>query len=102
MAVPVIGVDDGQRHHLHIDRPSRVLACCCWPDLVVHLGDNAMTTEISSRKMLEELIDSCETLEHYLDAVWAQRAQTTPASSTGWPYQASAGIEQPSKLRKIK
>jgi hypothetical protein len=61
-----------------------------------------MTTEISSRKMLEELIESCETLEHYLDAVWAQRAQTTPASSTGWPYQPSEGVEQPSKLRKIK
>ena len=52
--------------------------------------------------MLEELIDSCETLEHYLDAVWAQRAQTTPASSTGWPYRASSGVEQPSKLRNIK
>ena len=61
-----------------------------------------MTSEISSRKMLEELIDSCETLEHYLDAVWAQRAQTTPASSIGWPYRASSGVEQPSKLRNIK
>jgi len=61
-----------------------------------------MTTEISSRKMLEELIESCETIEHYLDAVWAQRAQTTPAASTGWPFKPSEGIEQPSKLRKIK
>jgi len=61
-----------------------------------------MTPEISSRKMLEELIDSCETLEHYLDAVWAQRAQTTPAASNGWPFKPSQGVEQPSKLRNIK
>ena len=61
-----------------------------------------MTPEISSRKMLEELIESCETLEHYLDAVWAQRAQTTPAASNGWPFTPSQGIEQPSKLRNIK
>lgn len=61
-----------------------------------------MTPEISSRKMLEELIDSCETLEHYLDVIWAQRVQTTPAASNGWPFKHSEGIEQPSKLRKIK
>ena len=61
-----------------------------------------MTTEISSRKMLEELIESCETIEHYLDAVWAQRAQTTPASSSGWPFKSSTGVIEQSKLRKVK
>jgi hypothetical protein len=52
--------------------------------------------------MLEELIESCETIEHYLDAIWAQRAQTMPAASNGWPFKHSEGVEQPSKLRKIK
>ena len=61
-----------------------------------------MTTEISSRKMLEELIESCETIEHYLDAVWAQRAQTTPASSSGWPFKPSCGVIEQAKLRKVK
>ena len=61
-----------------------------------------MTPEISSRQMLAELIESCETIEHYLDAIWAQRAQTTPAASTGWPFKSSTGVEQSSKLRKIK
>ena len=60
-----------------------------------------MTPEISSRKMLEELIDSCETLEHYLDAVWAQRGQVSRASSDGWPYRPSVGLVE-SKLRAIK
>jgi len=66
------------------------------------LKGNAMTPEISSRQMLAELIESCETIEHYLDAIWAQRAQTTPASSNGWPFKHSEGVEQPSKLRKVK
>ena len=61
-----------------------------------------MTPETSARKMLAELIESCETIEHYLDAIWAQRAQTTPAASTGWPFKSSCGIEQSSKLRKVK
>jgi len=61
-----------------------------------------MTPETSARQMLEELIESCETIEHYLDAIWAQRAQTTPAASNGWPFKPSCGIEQPSKLRKVK
>ena len=61
-----------------------------------------MTPETSARQMLEELIESCETIEHYLDAIWAQRAQTMPAASNGWPFKPSEGIEQPSKLRKIK
>lgn len=61
-----------------------------------------MTHETSARQILAELIESCETIEHYLDAIWAQRAQTSPAASTGWPYEPSAGITQPSKLRKIK
>ena len=61
-----------------------------------------MKPETSARQMLAELIESCETIEHYLDAVWAQRAQTTPASSSGWPFKPSCGVEQPSKLRKVK
>ena len=61
-----------------------------------------MIEETSARQILAELIESCETIEHYLDAIWAQRAQTMPASSNGWPYAPSVGIEQPSKLRKVK
>jgi hypothetical protein len=61
-----------------------------------------MTPETSARQMLAELIESCETIEHYLDAIWAQRAQTTPAASNGWPFKQIKEIEQPSKLRKIK
>ena len=61
-----------------------------------------MTPETSARQMLAELIESCETIEHYLDAIWAQRVQTTPAASNGWPFKPSCGVEQPSKLRKVK
>ena len=60
-----------------------------------------MTPETSARQMLAELIDSCETIEHYLDAIWAQRVQTTPTASPGWPYRPSVGLVE-SKLRKIK
>ena len=61
-----------------------------------------MTPEISSRKMLEELIESCETVEHYLDVIWRQRAREKRVSSNGWPFKHSDGVEQPSKLRKVK
>ena len=61
-----------------------------------------MTPETSARRMLAELIESCETIEHYLDAIWAQRVQTTSAASTGWPFKPSAGVIEQSKLRKVK
>ena len=41
MVVPVIGADNGQRHFIYVDRPSRVLAGCCWPDIDFYLGETA-------------------------------------------------------------
>jgi hypothetical protein len=55
-----------------------------------------------SRRILTDLLDSCESVEHYIDIIWKQRARDARASSNGWPFRHSDGIEQPSKLRKVK
>ena len=55
-----------------------------------------------SRRILTDLLDSCESVEHYIDIIWKQRARGARASSNGWPFRHSDGIEQPNKLRKVK
>lgn len=55
-----------------------------------------------ARAVLADILDSCETVEHYLDVIWRQRAREERVSSNGWPFKPSCGIEQPSKLRKVK
>jgi len=55
-----------------------------------------------ARSILADLLDSCETIEHYLDVIWRQRARENRVSSNGWPFKHSEGVEQPSKLRKVK
>jgi hypothetical protein len=55
-----------------------------------------------ARRILADLLDSCETVEHYLDVIWRQRARENRVSSNGWPFKHSEGVEQPSKLRKVK
>ena len=55
-----------------------------------------------SRRILTDLLGSCETVEHYLDVIWRQRAREERVSSNGWPFRHSDGVEQPSKLRKVK
>ena len=55
-----------------------------------------------ARSILTDLLDSCESVEHYLDIIWKQRARDARASSNGWPFRHSDGIEQQSKLRKVK
>jgi len=55
-----------------------------------------------ARAVLADILDSCETVEHYLDVIWRQRAREERVSSNGWPYKPSSGIEQSSKLRKVK
>ena len=59
-------------------------------------------TESSARIALSELADG-RTLDDYVSLVWAQRyPHPSPASSSGWPFKPSCGVEQPSKLRKVK
>jgi hypothetical protein len=61
-----------------------------------------MLHETSAREALAEMRQG-RTQDEYIALVWASRyPHTSPAASGGWPYQPSAGIEQPSKLRKIK
>jgi hypothetical protein len=55
-----------------------------------------------ARAVLTDILDSCETVEHYLDVIWRQRAREKRVSSNGWPFKHSDGVEQPSKLRKVK
>ena len=55
-----------------------------------------------ARRVLTDLLDSCKTLEHYLDVIWQQRACDARVSSGGWPFRHSEGVEQPNKLRKVK
>ena len=56
----------------------------------------------SSRAALAEMAQG-RTQDEYIALVWASRyPHPMPASSPGWPYAPSAGIEQPSKLRKVK
>jgi hypothetical protein len=61
-----------------------------------------MTHESSARIALAELAQG-RTQDEYIALVWAQRyPNSSSAASTGWPFKHSEGIEQPSKLRKIK
>ena len=61
-----------------------------------------MQHESTARAALAELAEG-RTLEDYITLVWAQRyPHPSPAASTGWPFKHSTGIEQPSKLRKVK
>jgi hypothetical protein len=55
-----------------------------------------------NRRILADLLDNCETLDHYLDVIWRQRGRDARASSNGWPFRHSEGVEQPNKLRKVK
>ena len=55
-----------------------------------------------ARAVLADILESCETVEHYLDVIWRQRAREKRVSSNGWPFKHSDGVEQPSKLRKVK
>ena len=56
----------------------------------------------TSRAALAEMAQG-RTQADYIALIWAQRyPHPMPASSPGWPYAPSAGIEQPSKLRKVK
>lgn len=55
-----------------------------------------------ARAVLADILDSCETVEHYLDVIWRQRAREERVPSNGWPFKHSEGVEQPSKLRKVK
>ena len=56
----------------------------------------------TSRAALAEMAQG-RTQDEYIALVWASRyPHTMPASSPGWPYAPSAGVEQPSKLRKVK
>ena len=61
-------------------------------------------TESSARIALAELAQG-RTQDEYIALVWAQRypnSSSSSAASPGWPFKHSEGIEQPSKLRKIK
>jgi hypothetical protein len=61
-----------------------------------------MITNNDAREALAEMAQG-RTQDDYIALIWAQRyPHPMPAASGGWPYRASAGIEQPSKLRKIK
>jgi hypothetical protein len=61
-----------------------------------------MLHETSAREALAEMRQG-RTEAEYLALVWASRyPHPMPAASQGWPYKASAGIEQPCKLRKVK
>ena len=61
-----------------------------------------MLHETSAREALAEMRQS-RSPDEYIALVWASRyPPPMPASSPGWPYAPSAGIEQPSKLRKVK
>jgi len=58
--------------------------------------------ESSARIALAELAQG-RTRDEYIALVWAQRyPSSSSAASTGWPFKSSAGVEQPSKLRKVK
>jgi hypothetical protein len=61
-----------------------------------------MLHETSAREALAEMRQG-RTQDEYIALVWASRyPHPMPASSPDWPYAPSAGVEQPSKLRKIK
>jgi len=80
---------------------SRVLVGCCQYNLF-YLGGNVMTHhDKDARRILAEMAEGRSSSD-YVDMIWSQRSQTANASSTGWPFKRSDGVEQPSKLRKIK
>lgn len=54
-----------------------------------------------ARRILAELAEGRSSSE-YVDMIWTQRGQANCASSNGWPFKRSEGVEQPSKLRKVK
>ena len=61
-----------------------------------------MTADHNARSILHAMQEG-HTQAEYINMIWASRYPTpSPASSTGWPYQVSAGLSQPSKIRKIK
>ena len=61
-----------------------------------------MMLETSAREALAEMRQG-RTQDEYIALVWASRyPHPMPASSPVWPYTQSAGVEQPSKLRKVK
>lgn len=55
-----------------------------------------------ARAVLADILDSCETIEHYLDVIWRQRAREERVSSNGWPFKHSCGVIEQPKLRKVK
>lgn len=64
---------------------------------------NMLHHDKDARRILAELAEGCATQQDYVDMIWAQRyTQPSPAASVGWPYKASAGVVQQSKLRKVK
>ena len=61
-----------------------------------------MLTDNNARAALAEMAQG-RTQDDYISLVWAQRyPHPSPAASTGWPVKPSCGVEQPSKLRKVK
>jgi len=61
-----------------------------------------VTPERDAREALAEMRRG-RTQADYIALIWASRyPHPMPPSSPGWPYRASAGVEQPSKLRKVK
>lgn len=54
-----------------------------------------------ARRILAELAEGRSSLE-YVDMIWTQRNHVDRVSSNGWPFKRSDGVEQPSKLRKVK
>jgi hypothetical protein len=61
-----------------------------------------MLHETIAREALAEMRQG-RTEAEYLALVWASRyPHPMSPSSPGWPYTQCAGVEQPSKLRKVK
>jgi hypothetical protein len=59
-------------------------------------------TDATARAYLLELAQ-ISSPEDYISLIWASRyPHPSPASSSGWPFKPSCGVEQPSKLRKVK
>jgi len=54
-----------------------------------------------ARRILAELAEGRSSSE-YVDMIWTQRNHADRVSSNGWPFKRSDGVEQPSKLRKVK
>ena len=54
-----------------------------------------------ARRILAELAEGRSSSE-YVNMIWTQRGQAARASSNGWPFRFSEGVEQPVNLRKVK